>query len=225
MDKSIFKIKVIKMKTFSRSVLGIVCLLFSVTASTHPHAFIDMKTKILVQEQQLIGFSMEWTLDEASSATVLYDMRQTRGDKQALQALVEEVMGNIVHEHYFSYLYDKAGKKIKYRSKPQNYGMKSNQNQVQYYFDFLLSQPRTLAKDELTLLTYDPTYYVAMYYDQENQSALDFSALPAHCQGRVIEPQVDAKIREYASSLDQTQRNEDDSLGVIFAQKVMLICE
>ncbi|EJS91267.1 hypothetical protein AAUPMC_04704, partial [Pasteurella multocida subsp. multocida str. Anand1_cattle] len=57
---------------------------------------------------------------------------KTRGDKQALQALVEEVMGNIVHEHYFSYLYDKAGKKIKYRSKPQNYGMKSNQNQVQY---------------------------------------------------------------------------------------------
>lgn len=225
MDKSIFKIKVIKMKTFSRSVLGIVCLFFSLSVSTHPHAFIDMKTKILVQEQQLIGFSMEWTLDEASSATVLYDMRQTRGDKQALQALVEEVMGNIVHEHYFSYLYDKAGKKIKYRSKPQNYGMKSNQNQVQYYFDFLLSQPRTLAKDELTLLTYDPTYYVAMYYDHENKNALDFSALPPQCQGRVIEPQVDAKIREYASSLDQTQRNEDDSLGVIFAQKVMLLCE
>ncbi|MGC6358896.1 zinc transporter binding subunit ZevA [Bisgaard Taxon 45] len=213
------------MKTFSRYCFGVVCLLFAIVVQAHPHAFIDMKTKILVQEQQLIGFSMQWTLDEASSAAVLYDLRQTRGDKEALQALIEEVMGNIVHEHYFSYLYDKAGKKIKYRAKPQNYGMKSNQNQVQYYFDFLLSQPRTLAKDELTLLTYDPTYYVAMYYDQGNKNALDFSALPPQCQGRVIEPQVDAKIREYASSLDQTQRNEDDSLGVIFAQKVMLLCE
>ncbi|AKD39200.1 hypothetical protein I926_09450 [Pasteurella multocida subsp. multocida OH4807] len=199
---------------------------FSPTLSAHPHAFIEMKTKILVKEQQLTGFSVEWILDEASSATMLYDIKQARGDKKALQKLIDEVMGNIVHEHYFSYLFDKDGNKVKYSAKPQHYGMKSSHNQVMYYFDFLLSKPRQLTDNTFTLLTYDPTYYVSMYYDQEKlKSAVDFSHLPAQCHGNVIEPEVDSKVRQYANSLDQTQRNEDDSLGVLFAQKVVLICE
>ncbi|MFD1805990.1 zinc transporter binding subunit ZevA [Pasteurella oralis] len=213
------------MKAFSISILLFFMSLFSFNLYAHPHAFIEMKTKVLASEQKLIGFSMEWILDEASSATMLYDIRQTRGDKKALQKLIDEVMGNIINEHYFSYLFDKQGNKVKYSAKPQNYGMRSNNNQVMYYFDFLLSKPRELANNQFTLLTYDPTYYVSMYYDQTKQSAVDFSQISMHCHGEVVEPQVDAKIKQYANSLDQTQRDEDDSLGVLFAQKVMLICE
>ena len=73
--------------------------------------------------------------------------------------------------------------------------------------------------------TYDPTYYVAMYYDPPVNQAVDFSQLPANCRGEVLEPQVDNKIKEYASSLDQSQRNEDNTLGAVFAQKVRLICK
>ncbi|GJH43519.1 zinc transporter binding subunit ZevA [Pasteurella canis] len=213
------------MKPFSISVFLFFISLFSFNLHAHPHAFIEMKTKILVKEGLLTGFSMEWVLDEASSATMLYDIRQTRGNKKALQKLIDEVMGNIVHEHYFSYLFDKQGNKVKYSAKPQNYGMKANNNQVMYYFDFLLSKPQKLVNNQFTLLTYDPTYYVSMYYDQTKQSAVDFSQISTHCRGEVVEPQVDAKIKQYANSLDQTQRDEDDSLGVLFAQKVMLICE
>ena len=101
----------------------------------HPHAFIDMKTKVLVDKQQLVGFSMQWILDEPSSAAVLYDVKQAKSDKKALQKLIDEVIGNVVNEHYFSYLFDKQGNKVKYSAKPQNYGMKSSGAQVLYYFD------------------------------------------------------------------------------------------
>ncbi|WP_424405672.1 zinc transporter binding subunit ZevA [Pasteurella sp. PK-2025] len=205
--------------------LGLFSSFFSSSLWAHPHAFIEMRTKVLVSEQKLTGFSMEWILDEASSAAVLYDIKQAKGNKKALQKLIDEVMGNIVHEHYFSYLYDKQGQKIKYKATPQNTGMKSNGNQVLYHFDFLLSQPRELKDNEFTLMTYDPTYYVAMYYDPAQKSAVDFSLISSNCQGQVVEPVVDEKIRRYANSLDQTQKDEDDSLGVIFAQKVMLICK
>ncbi len=53
----------------------------------HPHAFIDMKTKILVKNQQLVGFSAQWILDEPSSAAMLYDINQAHGNKQALQKI------------------------------------------------------------------------------------------------------------------------------------------
>lgn len=167
---------------------------------------------------------MQWVLDEPSSAAVLYDVKQAKSDKKALQKLIDEVIGNVVNEHYFSYLFDKQGNKVKYSAKPQNYGMKSSGAQVLYYFDFMLSKPQLLQDNEFTLSTYDPTYYVSMYYDKPFHSAVNFSQLPENCHGEVLEPNINEKLKAYASSLDQSQRNEDDTLGAQFAQKVRLIC-
>lgn len=198
----------------------------STNSFAHPHAFIEMQNKPLIKGNKLIGFSMLWTLDEMSSSPILYDMKQARKDPQVLQQLADEAMSNIVNEHYFSFLFDKKGHPIKYSSKPQNYGMKATENVVSYYFDFMLSQPQLLVNEEFTLSTYDPTYYVAMYYEQNQKEVrFDFSGLPKNCRGEIIEPNIDEKIRLYANSLDQSQRGDDDSLGEIFAQKVKLICQ
>ena len=184
-----------------------------------------MQTKPLVKDNQLIGFSTQWLLDEASSSSILYDVKQAKGDKAAQQKLVDEVMDNVVNEHYFSYVFDKDNHKIKYTKHPENYGMRVKGNEVEYYFDFLLAQPQTLQNNEFTLMTYDRTYYVAMRYAETGKRAVDFSSLPANCKGEVFEPNVDEKIQSYASSLDKSQKNEDDSLGVLFAQKVKIKCE
>lgn len=133
-------------------------------------------------------------------------------------------MTNVVNEHYFSYLFDKKGNKIKYSAKPKNYGMKSNGAEVMYFFDFMLSKPKNLINDTFQLMTYDPTYFVSMYYEKPTKSAVDFSLLPKNCRGKVIEPNVSDKIRKYASSLDINQKDEDYSLGQVFAQKVEITC-
>ena len=184
-----------------------------------------MQTKPLVKDNQLIGFSTQWLLDEASSSAVLYDVMQAKGDKAAKQKLIDEVMANVVNEHYFSYVFDKENHKIKYKKQPENYGMRVKGNEVEYYFDFLLAQPQELKDNEFTLMTYDSTYYVAMRYVETGKRAVDFSSLPGNCKGEVLEPNVDEKIKSYASSLDKSQKNEDDSLGVLFAQKVKIKCE
>lgn len=193
----------------------------------HPHAFIEMQTKPLVEQQKLVGFSMQWILDESSSAAVLYDLAFVKDNEKELQQFIDEMIKNVVNEHYFSYFFDKNGNKIKYSAQPKNYGLKSNGAQVLYYFDFFLTKPQNLSNNKFELSTYDPTYYVSMYYDKENkqQSAVDFSQLPQHCQGNIVEPQVDQKLQEYAASLDRNQRDEDSSLGVIFAQKVIIQCQ
>lgn len=203
-----------------KRILGLLSF-FPLICFAHPHAFIDMKTKILVEDQQLIGFSMQWMLDEPSSASILYDLTQSTTSKQKL---VNEAMNNIVNEHYFSYLFDKDNQKIKYKSSPQNYGITSSGLQVIYYFDFLLSKPQILKNNRFELTTYDPTYFVAMEYPSSNQNTVDFSALPTQCSGRIIEPNVDEKVRQYAASLDRNQRDEDSSLGAMFSQKVEILC-
>ena len=181
-----------------------------------------MQTTPIIENNQLTGLSMKWTLDEPSSSAVIYDMKQAK-TKNDQQKLIDDVMGNIVSEHYFSYLYDAQNNKIKYSSHPKNYGVKIQGLQLQYYFDVPLAHPQQLEKNTFSLQTYDPTYYVAMTY--ASKSAVDFSALPKNCQGKLIEPNVDEKIQAYASSLDKSQKNEDDSLGVMFAQKIIIQCE
>ncbi|EGV06205.1 hypothetical protein HMPREF9952_1570 [Haemophilus pittmaniae HK 85] len=54
---------------------------------------------------------------------------------------------------------------------------------------------------------------------------MNFDELPANCHGDVLAPHVDEKIQSYASSLDKSQKDEDNSLGVMFAQKVKIQCE
>ena len=206
------------MKTYSL-LLG---LFISCGVLAHPHAFIDMQTTPIIENNQLTSLSMKWTLDEASSSAVIYDMKQAK-TKNEQQKLIDDVMGNVVSEHYFSYLYDAQNNKIKYSPHPKNYGVKIQGLQLQYYFDVPLAHSQQLEKNTFSLQTYDPTYYVAMTYT--SKSAVDFSALPKNCQGKLIEPNVNEKIQAYASSLDKSQKNEDDSLGVMFAQKIIIQCE
>ncbi|WP_256892585.1 zinc transporter binding subunit ZevA [Rodentibacter caecimuris] len=203
--------------------LLLLSLFYTGTVFAHPHAFIEMQSKPLIEQNQLIGFSMKWTLDEPSSSAILYDMKQVRSEVEQ-QKLIDDVMNNVVNEHYFSYFFDKNNNKIKYKKQMQNYGVNKEGAKVQYYFDFLLAQPQQLKNNEFTLMTYDRTYYVSMYYPEE-KSAVDFSALPENCKGEIIEPNVDEKIRFYAASLDKTQKDEDDSLGMLFAQKIKIQCE
>ena len=68
------------MKTYSL-LLG---LFISCGVLAHPHAFIDMQTTPIIENNQLTGFSMKWTLDEPSSSAVIYDMKQarTKAEKQ-----------------------------------------------------------------------------------------------------------------------------------------------
>ena len=181
-----------------------------------------MQTTPIIENNQLAGLSMKWTLDEASSSAVIYDMKQAK-TKNEQQKLIDDVMGNVVSEHYFSYLYDNQHNKIKYSPHPKNYGVKIQGLQLQYYFDVPLAHSQNLEKNTFSLQTYDPTYYVAMTYT--SKSAVDFSTLPKNCQGKLIEPNVNEKIQAYASSLDKSQKNEDDSLGVMFAQKIIIQCE
>lgn len=204
-------------------ILTALLALFALNVSAHPHAFISMKIKLLVQDNHLTGFSTKWLLDEPSSATILYDLKISEKDPKAKQKLIDEIMGNVVSEHYFSYLYDKQGNKIKYSAKPLNYGLKAIGSHVMYYFDFMLSKPQLLKDNRFVLETYDPSYYVAMTYDHQMQ--VDFSAISADCQGEMLDPNVDDKTREYAASLDKSQREADFSLGAQFAQKVILQCK
>ena len=145
-------------------------------------------------------------------------------DKVAQQKLVDEVMANVVNEHYFSYVFDKENHKIKYTKHPENYGMRVKGNEVEYYFDFLLAQHRPCKIMNLRwwLMTALIMWQCGM--QKLAKERLIFHHFLQTAKARCWNL-MSMKIQSYASSLDKSQKNEDDSLGVLFAQKVKIKCE
>nr|MBA2817211.1 ABC-type uncharacterized transport system, periplasmic component [Candidatus Pantoea persica] len=47
-------------------------MLLSVAAWAYPHSFIDMRTELLADGDAFAGLKMTWTMDEITSADLLY---------------------------------------------------------------------------------------------------------------------------------------------------------
>lgn len=48
-------------------------MFLSLSAAAHPHSFISLQTEAVAENGQLTGFKMRWTMDEITSADLLYD--------------------------------------------------------------------------------------------------------------------------------------------------------
>ena len=92
-------------------------------------------------------------------------------------------------------------------------------------FTLPLAKPQPLAGQTFTFSTYDPTYYVDMYYDKDADFALP-AAMKTSCTANVMTPKPNEKMLSYAQSLDKADAPpEDMELGNYFAQKVTLQCQ
>ncbi len=192
-------------------------------ALAHPHSFIDMQNEIQSQDAKLSGFKMRWTMDEITSADLLYDAGDAPEDAEIWKKLAAEVMANVLGQHYFSELYQN-GKPLKFENRPSEYRLYRDGNKVTLEFVLPLAHPAALTGGSITLSTFDPTYYVDMAYPDDNSITLP-AALKAQCRTRLITPNPSASLKSYALALDKEDSpGEDEDLGQQFAQKVTLEC-
>ena len=85
--------------------LLLVTLFFSAAAACHPHSFITMKAELKSQNDRLTGIKMVWTMDEITSADLLYDAGQARPGDVVWKKLAAQVMANVLGQHYFTELW------------------------------------------------------------------------------------------------------------------------
>jgi ABC-type uncharacterized transport system substrate-binding protein len=138
-------------------------LSFSVLA--HPHSFISLRTEVVADNGQLTGFKMRWTMDEITSSDLLYDAGSAKPGDEVWKKLAAEVMANVLGQHYFSELWHN-GQHVKFDNRPDGYGLERDGHQAVLTFTLPLAKPLPLAGQTLTLSTFDPTYYVDMFYEK-----------------------------------------------------------
>ncbi|MFA9489125.1 MULTISPECIES: DUF1007 family protein [unclassified Mannheimia] len=201
-------------------------MLYASNVFSHPHSFVDLKNKVIVDGTMLKSFQMEWMLDEIASSELIYEMNNSADKEKTRKDITAEMVQSALQNHYFSVLYDSKNRPIKFTTQPTETRFEIKNNRVVFYITFHLSQPYDLKQNKVRLSTYEPSYYIAMEYNRANEISISNSS----CKAELIQPQVDNKLRLYASSLDKTQspdmpENEDYSLGAQFAQKVEMVCD
>lgn len=161
-------------------------MFLSLSAAAHPHSFISLQTEAVAENGQLTGFKMRWTMDEITSADLLYDAGNAKPGSEIWKKLAAEVMANVLGQHYFSELWHN-GERVKFDNRPDGYGLERSGHQAVLSFTLPLAKPQPMAGQTFTFSTYDPTYYVDMYYDQDADFTLP-TAMKTSCTAKVMTP-------------------------------------
>lgn len=199
-------------------------LVGSTTAWAHPHSFIDLNTTFVAENQRLTGLKMVWTMDEITSADLLYDAENAQADSEIWKKLAAEVMANVLGQHYFTEVY-RDEKPVKYINLPSEYNLSRKGHQAVLEFVLPFAEPQPLTGKPFVISTYDPSYFVDMTY--ADGAALNLSeSMKENCKVTLYTPAPNATLQTYALSLDKSDAPpEDMELGQQFAQRVTLQCQ
>lgn len=116
------------MQTVKHSAMALFLAVITFTAGAHPHSFISLKTELVTDGTQLSGLKMRWTMDEITSADLLYDAGNAKPGDEIWKKLAAEVMANVLGQHYFTEFWHN-GQKVKFMNRPTEYGMSRDGHQ------------------------------------------------------------------------------------------------
>lgn len=212
------------MQIVKQSAGALFLAVLSFAAAAHPHSFISMKTELVADDAQISGLKMRWTMDEITSADLLYDAGDAKPGDEIWKKLAAEVMANVLSQHYFTEFWHN-GQKVKFLNRPTTYGMARDGHQAVLTFILPLAQPQPLAGQKYTFATFDPSYYVDMSYAEDRDVTLP-AALQKRCSIAVHTPKPSDETLNFAIALDKDDAPpEDMELGKQFAQQVTVQCQ
>ncbi|POT60066.1 DUF1007 domain-containing protein [Citrobacter amalonaticus] len=212
------------MQRVNRIAITFFLAVLSFGVSAHPHSFIRLQTQVVSENDQFVALKMRWTMDELTSADLLYDAGNAKPGSEIWKKLAAEVMANVLGQHYFTEIWHN-GQRVKFKNRPTEYGMERDEHQAVLTFVLPLVEPQPLHGQTYTFSTFDPSYYVDMSYNDDRDATLA-PALNKRCTITVHTPTPSEDTLSFAQSLDKEDAPpEDMDLGKQFAQKVTLTCQ
>lgn len=193
-------------------------------ASAHPHAWIDVKVKVLFDGKGRI-FALEetWLFDPLYTAFSLDGVKRGKDgapDQQAVDALMHENMKNIKEYNYLTEV-EANGVKAAF-SGVRDIASGHENKRLRLTFTLLLETPLEAASAAVQYAVFDPTYYIEMLH-AEGGGAVELSGAGPDCRYRLIPPNPSPDAVGLAAALDRTQSG-GDGLGKLFAERVSIRC-
>jgi ABC-type uncharacterized transport system substrate-binding protein len=175
MDKPLFFIN--KTRTSGRIMLCLAVLVFNLIglprANAHPHIFIVQRLNVIFDEKGLAGIKVRWKFDDMFASMIAEDYDLNRNGKLEageVQEVKEKAFSFISEHSYFSFIkIDNVPFQVKY---VRDFNAVLENRKLMYEFLIPCHVTATEHPKKVTVATYDPSYYTAIYFAQKEPVAL-----------------------------------------------------
>lgn len=219
--------------TFRQSLQGrAVCLLAAVlsllcgadAALAHPHAWIDFRTTIVLDDaNRMTAIKEHWLFDPYYTEFAMRDFNPNKDGKithALLMDLAKDNLKNLGPFCYFTILEQENAKSaVEVPVDIDSYLVKG---QIALDFTLKLEKPLDLAKKKADYRIYDPSYYISMLHAKKDPILFE-GKKAASCKHDLVTPKPDIMKINFAASIDKTGQAPDE-LGSFFAQRMTLSC-
>jgi ABC-type uncharacterized transport system substrate-binding protein len=190
-------------------------------ALAHPHAWIDLRTRVIMNEGRVTALELDWLFDDFYTAFVADEfVKQDRPPSEFLPEVANTYLNNLAEYGYFTDV-RLDGKRLPL-GEPTGAESGLREKRLWLRFEVPLVEPVDPNSGRLTVAVYDPTYYIEIVYLEGEFVAFSGPGADA-CFGRVIPPNPSFEAIALASALDRTQSG-GDGLGELFAETVVVEC-
>src|ERR1700733_9414656 len=185
-------------------------------ADAHPHILIDARTDLLFNTQgQVVGVNNIWDFDDAFSAYAIQgydskgDGKPTRAD---LQPFAEINVKSLAEYDYFTRM-KVDGVSVSF-GHPKNYFDVFNDEKLTLSFTLPLSKPVDIRGKTLQLDVYDPAYFAAITFAQNQPVKLVGAGVG--CESFVHRPEpLDPSIASQLAAIPASQRRPPPELFAV----------
>ena len=199
-------------------------------ASAHPHVWIEMRSDVVFNDQgQITAVNLMWTFDDAYAQMAL-DGLDTNGDgvysPSELDPLTRENIASLKDYGFFTVMRFN-GQKQPFGEVPE-FGQIWSNDKLQLHMQVPLKAPLDPTKGEFVAKIYDPDFFIAMDYAQEEPVSV-VGAMPKNCQLVVKPVATDAEVEQTRAMLStkgpEWKPENDEDFGALFAQPVIVQCK
>lgn len=205
--------------------LATVALLLPTRLAAHPHEFVTMHVRADFNDDgKLNGLTYHWSFDEFFSAYAVEGQDQNKNGKaepEELQALLEEILGNIKQINYFT-VFDEQATTPEFTT-PKTIGAELLDRKLNLAFQLPFAEPVDLTKNKLRFAIYDDEFYIAMNFEPKGIAKTMPKELK-DCSASLEAASPDDEVVAFASSLGKSE-SSGGGLGASFAEWMTLSCK
>ncbi|HSP32049.1 MAG TPA: DUF1007 family protein [Halomonas sp.] len=207
--------------------VSMVSLAVSPNVNAHPHGWIDLSVRVITDDQGMVsGLHQTWRMDPFYSLVVFEELQQVENAslEEGLDQLGKEIRDNLSAQHYLTEI--SINDESQALGEVSEYTAMERDGRLTFMFILPLETPQPLNNKILTYQVFDPTYYIEIVHDGDDDQPRD-DALILHgepsCELTILPADPDPELVTEAAMLGEDETGEP-GLGRYFAETGRVDC-
>lgn len=154
--------------------IALAVLSAAATSWAHPHVFIVQRIQVVFDDNGLAGVKIRWKFDDMFASMISEDYDRNRNgqlEPKEVDLVEENAFSNLSQFSYFTFIkINDQPFEVKYI---KDFNARLADNRLEYEFFIPCHVKATDRAKKISVATYDPTYYSAIYFAKNAPVSLD----------------------------------------------------